>query len=348
MSKEAQERIQGEVMEIELQILLINKSVWFRDDSPEEFKPKYSIYDSDKNKSSETPNRFNDTFGRATHYKIDEENFGDDIGDTSADGIPSEGDKKDIRLTWFSASKNKTHSNDLLFGPDSKKRAGRATVPNNFIERKPFATGSMKRAPSKTQTQYNYRTSDKGAKSSSVRRGNTTTSTIEDGMKALASHLKRYGELEMKEVQLRNKLWMNKNYNIEYAFKLLNPINGVVTLDNLHSVIRTNLEIPVVDREILRDIIQRLAYVKDDELVLSDMGFFEPTTEDESFDSYRYNVTRPQNAKDKSWHSTYSQMWKALLDTAKERRVIQNKMLKNHPRVVNDLFGKYRTRKMHR
>lgn len=347
------------------------KSVWFRDESPDQFidsagksnlkktelfqnersnniKSNPTLIKTNNDASTLTKNNFNDTFGRATHYQIDEEVWNDEVDDTSADLIPDEGDKRDIRLTWFSASKNNTNSSEVLFGQDSKNKPRRSTDTAVFIKRKPFSERSLKSSPSRPQTQYNYRTTNRDTMSSSKGRVNSSTRKIDDGYKVLASHLKRYAELEKKEVDLRNALCKNENFNIEFAFRLLNPINGVVSLENLHSAIITNLQLPVVNKEILRDIIQRLAYVKDNELVLSDMGFFEPTIEDESYEAFRSNLAQHQNAKDKSWHPTYRLMWKTLIDTAKERRIIQNKMITSYPNVVNELYSKFRTRKMHR
>ena len=164
----------------------------------------------------------------------------------------------------------------------------------------------------------------------------------------LAKWLSRLGELEKSEVDLRNKMWMNKNFNIEYAFKLLNPVNGVITLENLYSALTTNLDIEVNDKTMMNDIINRLAYIKPNKLVLSDMTFFEPTVNDESYKFYKANYDRIQNTRDMSWVQTYKELWEAMLETVRQRRAIQNIMVTTHPNAVDNLYKDYNLRKLHK
>jgi len=67
---------------------------------------------------------------------------------------------------------------------------------------------------------------------------------------------------------------MQPNYNAGLAFEFLNPLNGKVNAKRLHNALRTNLKIELVEITIIEDIIQRLAYEREGELVLSDMVFF--------------------------------------------------------------------------
>ena len=141
---------------------------------------------------------------------------------------------------------------------------------------------------------------------------------------------------------------MNKNFNIEYAFKLLNPVNGVITLENLYSALTTNLDIEVNDKTMMNDIINRLAYIKPNKLVLSDMTFFEPTVNDESYKFYKANYDRIQNTRDMSWVQTYKELWEAMLETVRQRRAIQNIMVTKHPNAVDSLYKDYNLRKLHK
>jgi len=79
--------------------------------------------------------------------------------------------------------------------------------------------------------------------------------------------------------------------------------------------------------------------VNNQELLFSDMVFFEPTDEEDSYANYRRNITRQQDPNDNSWHGIYKLLWKALINTVKTRRIIQNQMLTNYPDAVDHLFN---------
>lgn len=68
------------------------------------------------------------------------------------------------------------------------------------------------------------------------------------------------------------------------------------------------------------------------------MIFFEPTVEDDSYSVYKDNVSWKQNLKDKAWHGVYKNMWKALINTVKARRIIQKEMYNKYPNAVDKLF----------
>jgi hypothetical protein len=89
---------------------------------------------------------------------------------------------------------------------------------------------------------------------------------------------------------------------------------------------------------VINDVIERLAYVNNEELVLSDMIFFEPTDEDDAYTTYRRNLSRPQAPNDTTWHGAFKNLWKALLNTIKSRRIVQKEMFEQHPNAVDQLF----------
>lgn len=119
---------------------------------------------------------------------------------------------------------------------------------------------------------------------------------------------------------------MQPNYNAEFAFELLNPVNGIVTPGRLHNALRTNLKISPVETDVVSDIVERLAYVNEKELLLSDMIFFEPLREDSSYSVYRKNTSVAQDEDDTTWHRLYKELWRALINTVKQRRVVQKEM----------------------
>lgn len=108
--------------------------------------------------------------------------------------------------------------------------------------------------------------------------------------------------------------------------------------DGLHSALQTNLGISPIDKSIMNDIIERLAYVNNEELVLSDMIFFEPTDEDDVYTTYRRNISKAQDPKDRTWYGAYKNLWKALINTVKVRRIIQTDMFSLHPKAVDMMF----------
>ena len=134
---------------------------------------------------------------------------------------------------------------------------------------------------------------------------------------------------------------MQPNYNAGLAFELLNPLNGKVNAKRLHNALRTNLKIELVEITIIEDIIQRLAYEREGELVLSDMVFFEPTKEDNSYATYRSNYAKSQDESDTTWYRLYKEFWKALINTVKQRRIIQDIMNESYPDAVDYMFSQY-------
>lgn len=131
---------------------------------------------------------------------------------------------------------------------------------------------------------------------------------------------------------------MQRNYNAGFAFELLKPVNGVVNVRQLHDALERNLKISLIEKDVIADIIARLAYVNENELVLTDMIFFEPYEDDPSFATYRRNYSQKQDPKDKSWHPLYKELWKALIKTVQNRRFVQKEMCDQYPDAVEHLF----------
>lgn len=131
---------------------------------------------------------------------------------------------------------------------------------------------------------------------------------------------------------------MQPNYNAGFAFDLLNPHRGIVNATRLHGALKSNLKLDAVEKDIVSDIIERLAYVNEQELILSDMIFFEPSKQDPSYETYRENFRNEQDEGDSSWHKIYAQFWKALINTVKNRRIVQKEMSEEFPDAVNYLF----------
>lgn len=134
---------------------------------------------------------------------------------------------------------------------------------------------------------------------------------------------------------------MQPNYNAGFAFEFLSPYKGIVNASRLHAALRNNLKINLVEKDVVMDIIERLAYINEQELLLSDMIFFEPTKEDESYFEYRKNFSQDQDESDSSWHSLYRSLWKALINTVKQRRIIQEEMCLKYPNAIDYMFQHY-------
>ena len=171
----------------------------------------------------------------------------------------------------------------------------------------------------------------------SVTKGSRTNFRKEN-MKQLALKIKRYGELEQHESKIRNTLCIQPNYNASFGFELLNPIHGTVDANRLHNALRSNFKIPLVEKSIMNDIIERLAYVNENEILLSDMVFFEPSRNDPSYATYRRNFNQEQDENDTTWHRLFQEMWKALINTVKQRRIIQNEMNDMYPDAIDYMF----------
>jgi len=159
-----------------------------------------------------------------------------------------------------------------------------------------------------------------------------------DNLKQLALKIKRYGELEKREVQIRNTLCIQPNFNTEFAFEILNPLNGVVDTNTLHSALTSTLKIPLVEKNIVKDIVERLAYINENEILLPDMEFFEPAVNDPSYAIYRKITIKNQDENDTSWYKLYAEMWKALINTVKQRRIIQKEMNDIYPDAIDYMF----------
>lgn len=131
---------------------------------------------------------------------------------------------------------------------------------------------------------------------------------------------------------------MQPNYNAGFGFDILNPSNGSITPERLQNALRSNMKIKLVEKGIVEDIIERLAYVNENEIVLSDMAFFEPIRGDPAYSTYRKNFSREQDEDDLSWLSLYKEFWKALISTVKQRRIIQNEMNEKYVDAVDYMF----------
>lgn len=182
------------------------------------------------------------------------------------------------------------------------------------------------------------RESNNSIRSSSTLKRGSRTNHRQKSLKELAVKLRKYGELERQEMKIRNTLWMQKNYNAGFAFQLLNPVNGIVNCKNLHAALKTNLRIDLVEKDVVMDIIERLAYINEQELLLSDMIFFEPGKHDEAYYQYRKNFSYEQDEDDTTWYPLFKELWKALINTVKQRRIAQKEMCDSHPEAVDYLF----------
>jgi hypothetical protein len=248
--------------------------------------------------------------------------------------IPNEGKKGSVRSLRFSATKDKTKASTRGVKTPTKKSMTSNTGAYRMTD---FQRGTINEqqlsetAPKpRSNTQY---------KSSSKRlaRGERTN-VRKSNMKKLAIKLKEYGELEQQEVKIRNALCMQPNYNAGVAFELLNPTNGIVTPKGLHDALRANLKITPVEKDIVADIVERLAYINEQELLLSDMIFFEPSENDQSYRVYKRHLGGAQDESDITWHRLYKELWRALINTVKQRRTAQREMCNQYSRAVDYLF----------
>jgi len=313
------------------------KSVSFHRSTVNEFDPRESSYQNRRSGTSNSPDRLSASFARFDTPPPDEEDF-EDFEQDFVDTIPGEGNKKDVRRSTFSASKNKTKSSTRK--NSIHKRDGSATRSNGmkktFAEQRNtqnrFSNSSVGKGYNMSEVWGDKRTSMKGLTKSS------RTDKRNHNLKTLAIKIKRYGELEDQEAKIRNALCMQRNYNASFAFELLNPKNGAVNPSTLHDALRSRLKIDLVEKSVVKDIVERLAYVNEGEVLLTDMIFFEPYEDDESFNVYRRNFTTNQDETDTTWYSMYREMWKALINTVRCRRIIQKEMCEQFPEAVDYLF----------
>ena len=313
----------------------------------DEYNPNYSIYNTRsksrkprkernerKSQSSTSPLRLSASFGVEEEQDLDGDTA--DFDELEMEGsIPYEPQKSLVRNSQFSATKNKTKASTRTFQSPEKDRFT-ATEGYRMTEIKPNQTRKVQTSAKKRTIAKNVReTISRGSYSPSkteeskygpkLTRGERT-SLRKSNLKHLALKLKKYGELELHEVKIKNLLCTQKNYNAGFAFELLNPQNGIVNVSRLHNALRTNVKIDLVEKDVVSDIIERLAYINEQELLLSDMIFFEPTKNDPSYYEYRKNLSTEQDDSDTSWHRLYSELWKALINTVKQRRIIQKQM----------------------
>jgi len=177
------------------------KSVKFKEPQ-KEFYPDYSIYDSDK----QSPSPLRDTFARSD---TPPDETGEEMDLEMSQNIPFEGDKKSVRSSKFSATKDKTQF--------STKQ--RRTEVNRLFKSNRLTTSSgpfgLKRStainrPSAQSAKYNYNYATEGKPnmrpSSASRTRGVKTAKVQDDLKILAQKFKKYAELEFEEVKLRNKL----------------------------------------------------------------------------------------------------------------------------------------------
>lgn len=301
------------------------KQIRFTEQESPEFRPVYNIYKTKSGVSSiVSPLRQTEDFARSDTPPLEEDT--EDIEEGVASPIPAEGNKGSIKSTRFSATKDKT----------------RATTAKSFIS----ASGRGSSPGSRhNHTFYSQLPGSSTKNWDSNLKTQTRTGLRKTSLKVLAQKLKKYALLEQEEMHLKNKLFKHKNYNADIAFELLSPVNGVVNTEILHKALTKKLGITAVEKSIVTDIIERLAYEHDQELVLSDMRFFEPTEDDKSYHHYLRNVNKPQDSKDKSWHPIFKQLWKALINTVKHRRIIQKEMSDNYPNAVDYMFSQCSLRK---
>lgn len=209
------------------------------------------------------------------------------------------------------------------------KRSNKGRTVNQLYKLDPSMKESKNKAYSTTRTI---------TESSGIVTKGSRTNFRKNNLKKLALKIKKYGELEHHEVQIKNTLCIQPNYNAGFGFELLNPLSGIVDVKRLHNEMRSNFKIALVEKSIVEDIIGRLGYVNDNEILLSDMTFFEPSRSDPSFTTYRRNFRTDQDESDITWHRLYKEIWKALINTVKQRRIIQNEMNDNYPDAIDYMF----------
>ena len=319
----------------------------FKSKTSNEFGPNFSNLNEGKREAYKSPGTLNETFGRIDTPPLDDDL--EEIVDKPNKLIQPEVSKVELKSSkWYTPShveskREFSNNNTLVIKPNAMKSSisalkRQSVVPNTTYEDK---RSSVRKSIYESLPQK--RIND--TKRFSVTSADTQSS---DSLLFLAKWLYKLAELEKKEVDNKNKMCLNKNFNIEYAFRLLNPVNGVVTAENFSSALNINLDIEEDDRTIINDLINRLAYIKPNKLVLSDMIFFEPTPEDESYRIYKSNVDKIQNTRDMSWVNTYKQLWEAMIETVRERRAIQITMLSKYQHAVDDLYQIYNLTRLNR
>jgi hypothetical protein len=124
------------------------KSVSFHRKTVQEFDPRDSVFDNNrKSGSSNSPERLSASFARFDTPPIDDD-F-DEFDENFATPIPGEGNKRNVRSSVFSATKNKTASSTRGLNVNSKTRiatghrSGYNTVTNNRLSNNRFSNSSV-------------------------------------------------------------------------------------------------------------------------------------------------------------------------------------------------------------
>ena len=191
------------------------KSVHWKD-LYSEFRPDYSIYNSQS--VSKDRKSFNDTFARSNE-DIDE--TAEFVGMDEGVSIPAEGQKAtNIRSSKFTASKYKTAAETGF----RKTETNRLNYNNRLSSGERPGKRNTTTSAFKTKTRYTTSEYDGGLghrSTSSNTQTVTRTKTKQTTPKTLAQKFKKYAQLEYEESKQRNRLASYKNFNIDFAFKLL-------------------------------------------------------------------------------------------------------------------------------
>ena len=191
------------------------KSVHWKD-LYDEFRPDYSIYNS-RSRSRDVKD-MNDTFARS-YENVDETADFVDIDESA--NIPAEGDKAtNIRSSTFTASKYKTAA-DTGF---RKTEVNRLNYNNRLSSGERPSGRNRNTTGYKTKTRYTISEYDGGLgprSSSSSRQTANRTRARQSTLKILAQKFKKYAQLEYEESKQRGRLASYRNFNIDFAFKLL-------------------------------------------------------------------------------------------------------------------------------
>jgi hypothetical protein len=248
--------------------------------------------------------------------------------------IPVEGKKGSVRSLRFSATKDKTKASTRGGKTSSKKgmTANTGAYRMTDFQRATINKQKLSTTTPKLRSNTEYKSASKPLKKGE------RTNVRKSNMKRLAIKMKEYGELEHQETKIRNTLCMQPNYNAGVAFELLNPLNGIVTPGRLHNALRSNLKINPIEKDIVADIVERLAYINEQELLLSDMVFFEPSENEQSYKVYKRHLIGGQDESDTTWHRLYRELWRALINTVKQRRAAQREMCDQYSKAVDYLF----------
>lgn len=133
------------------------KSVSFHRKTVQEFDPRDSVFDKNrKSGSSNSPERLSASFARFDTPPIDDD-F-DEFDENYVTPIPGEGNKRNVRSSVFSATKNKTASSTRGVNVNGKTRiatghrSGYNTVTNNRMSNNRFSNSSVGKNYRMTET----------------------------------------------------------------------------------------------------------------------------------------------------------------------------------------------------